>query len=149
MAFVSHTPNILLINNSSQGFGCHSPGTVNPVVTGQREGRLLLPGHTPCDLWMAVIDYAACGALFYFNMAEDKLMKQIPLPDLCINSVATVCKFILDAHLHINAAQTKQPFLFCLYRLCSIKGKCPHCCGFRACVAVCRDHAPDISVVVL
>lgn len=37
MVLVSHTPNILLIYNHSQGFGWHTTGTVNPIVTGQWE----------------------------------------------------------------------------------------------------------------
>lgn len=39
MALVSHFLNILLIYNSSSslGFGWHSTGTVNPIVTGQWE----------------------------------------------------------------------------------------------------------------
>lgn len=37
MALVLRTPNILMIYDSSQGFGWHSTGTVNPIVMGQWE----------------------------------------------------------------------------------------------------------------
>lgn len=39
----SHTLNILLIYNSSQGFGWHSTGTVNPIVTWKWEADSYYP----------------------------------------------------------------------------------------------------------